>query len=154
MGDWIMIRFGDHTYCAAPEKIVCYEGVELTFGKFCSVASGLKIISGQHPIIEHPDLISQYPFKEQFNWHYPASKMDGKVIIGHDVWIGEDVTIIEGVTIGNGAIIGACSVVAKDVLPYTTVAGNPAKVVKIRQAPGLAWWDWELDRIRDYMEQL
>jgi carbonic anhydrase/acetyltransferase-like protein (isoleucine patch superfamily) len=78
-------------------------------------------------------LISQYPFKEQFGWDYPASKMDGKVTVGHDVWIGEDVTIIEGVTIGNGAIIGACSVVAKDVLPYTTVVGNPAKVVKIEQ---------------------
>jgi hypothetical protein len=38
------------------KRLVCYEGVELTFGKFCSIASGLKIVSGQHPIIEHPHL--------------------------------------------------------------------------------------------------
>jgi acetyltransferase-like isoleucine patch superfamily enzyme len=147
-----MITFGTNTYCADPEKIVCYEGVELIFGKFCSIASGLKIVSGQHPIIEHPQLISQYPFKEQFGWNYPASKMDGKVTVGNDVWIGEDVTIIEGITIGNGAIIGACSVVAADVLPYTTVVGNPAKIIKLRTAPGPAWWDWKMDKIKEYME--
>jgi acetyltransferase-like isoleucine patch superfamily enzyme len=149
-----MIKFGEYTYCAAPDKIICYEGVELTFGKFCSIASGLKIVSGQHPIVEHPGLISQYPFKEQFGWEYPASKMNGKVTVGHDVWIGEDVTIIEGVKIGNGAIIGACSVVAEDVPPYTTVVGNPARIVKRRTPPGLAWWDWELDKIKEYMENL
>ena len=149
-----MITFGEHTYCAAPDKIVCYEGVKLTFGKFCSIASGLKIVSGQHPIIGHPELVSQYPFKEQFNWHYPASQMEGEVTVGNDVWIGEDVTILEGVKIGDGAIIGACSVVAKDVDPYTTVVGNPARMVKARTNPGIAWWNWTLDKIREFMESL
>lgn len=143
-----MITFGEHTH---EVPITCYEGVSLTFGKFCSIASGLKIISGQHPIVEHPELISQYPFKEEFGWNYPASKMDGKVIVGNDVWIGEDVTILEGVTIGDGAIIGACSVVAKDVPKHCTVVGNPAKVIKRRGYP-LKWWNWPLDQIRELME--
>lgn len=148
-----MITFGEHTYCAKPEAIVCYEGVKLTFGKFCSIASGLKIVSGQHPIVENPNLISQYPFKEQFGWSCPASKMDGKVTVGNDVWIGEDVTIIEGVTIGDGAIIGACSVVAKDVLPYVTVVGNPAKVIKMRHKT-VKWWDLKLEDIKTLMETI
>lgn len=147
-----MIKYGDHSYCANWNGISCYDNVELIFGKFCSIASKLKIISGQHPIVTFPLLISQYPFKEQFGWEYPASKMDGQVIIGNDVWIGEDVTILEGVTIGNGAIIGACSVVAKDVPPYATVVGNPAKIVKQRDNPGIAWWDWPLEKIKTYME--
>lgn len=52
------------------------------------------------------------------------------IVIGADAWIGFNVAILKGVTIGEGAIVGACSVVTKDVAPYTVVAGNPAKVIK------------------------
>ncbi len=47
------------------------------------------------------------------------------------VWIGMECKILKGVTIGEGAIVGAGSVVTKDVEPWTIVAGNPAKIVKI-----------------------
>ena len=52
------------------------------------------------------------------------------IVIGDKVWIGFGATILKGVTIGEGAVIGACSVVTKDVAPYTVVAGNPAQVVR------------------------
>lgn len=151
-----MITYGEHTH--QPVNITCFEGVNLTFGKFCSIASGLKIVSGQHPIVEHPELISQYPFKEEFGWNYPASKMGGFVKVGNDVWIGEDVTIMEGVTIGDGAIIGACSVVAKDVPAYTTVVGNPAKVIatRLESHAGInnhGWWDLALEEIKHLIEK-
>ena len=41
--------------------------------------------------------------------------------------IGSNATILCGVTIGEGAIVGAGSVVTHDVLPWTIVAGNPAR---------------------------
>jgi acetyltransferase-like isoleucine patch superfamily enzyme len=50
--------------------------------------------------------------------------------IGRNVWIGFDCCVLPGVTIGNGSVVGARSVVAKDVPPYTLVAGNPARVVR------------------------
>lgn len=53
-----------------------------------------------------------------------------EIIIKDDVWIGFNSIILKGVTIGEGAIVGAGSVVTKDVLPYTIVAGNPAKFIK------------------------
>lgn len=56
-----------------------------------------------------------------------------KVIIKDDVWIGSNVIILPGVTIESGTIIGAGSVVTKDVLKNTIVAGNPAKVIKERK---------------------
>jgi len=99
------------------------------------------------------DWITTYPFSALWESAkhiegHPASR--GDVIIGHDVWIGEDAVILSGVHIGNGAVIGASAVVANDVPPYSIVAGNPAKVIRMRFIEreisilqSLAWWSWD-----------
>ena len=56
------------------------------------------------------------------------------VNIGDDSWIGYRAIILPGVTIGKGVVVGAGAVVTKDVPDYAVVAGNPARVVKIRGA--------------------
>ena len=55
------------------------------------------------------------------------------IIISDKVFIGAHCFVMKGVTIGEGAIIGACSVVTKDIPPYSIAVGNPAKVVKYIQ---------------------
>jgi maltose O-acetyltransferase len=49
------------------------------------------------------------------------------------VWIGARATILGGARIGSGAIVGAGAVVDGDVPSGSTVAGNPARIV--RRAP-------------------
>jgi acetyltransferase-like isoleucine patch superfamily enzyme len=44
--------------------------------------------------------------------------------------IGSGATLLPKVTVGENAIVGAGSVVTKDVLPNTIVAGNPAKILR------------------------
>lgn len=56
------------------------------------------------------------------------------VFIGDDVWIGSRVIILPGVHIGKGAVIGAGSVISKDVPAMAVVVGNPACIVKYRDA--------------------
>ena len=54
------------------------------------------------------------------------------VIIENDVWIGQRAMLMAGVRIGQGSIIAAGAVVTKDVLPYSIVGGNPAKIIRMR----------------------
>lgn len=54
------------------------------------------------------------------------------VVIENNVWIGARVIILPGVTIGEGSIIGANAVVTKDVPSFAVVAGNPARIVRMR----------------------
>lgn len=61
------------------------------------------------------------------NWSTVNTK---PIKICDKVWIGFDAVILKGVTVGEGAVVAAKAVVAKDVEPWTVVAGNPAKVVK------------------------
>jgi acetyltransferase-like isoleucine patch superfamily enzyme len=53
------------------------------------------------------------------------------VHIEEKVWIGFGASILKGVRVGRGAVIGAGSIVTNDVPPYTVVAGNPAKEIRV-----------------------
>lgn len=53
--------------------------------------------------------------------------------IAKDAWVCADAFVGPGVTVGVGAVIGARAVVTKDVLPWTVVAGNPAREIRKRQ---------------------
>src|SRR6202000_2125328 len=76
------------------------------------------------------------------------------VQIGNDVWIGSNILIMDGIKTGDGAIIAAGSVVTKDVMPYTIIAGVPAKFLRNRfneqqteELLKLKWWNWPIDKI-------
>ena len=57
-----------------------------------------------------------------------------KPVIEDGVRICANATVFGGITIGKNAIVGAGAVVFEDVPPYSSVAGNPARVIKQRKA--------------------
>lgn len=139
------------------------EPATLKVGAYCSIADGVKIyLGGNHRV----DWMTTYPFPEfresakHISGH-PATK--GDVVIGHDVWLGDDAKILSGVSIGNGAVIGSSAVVSNNVAPYSIVAGNPAKQIKMRFTDAevailesLEWWYWDdtkLDSAMPYLLQ-
>lgn len=139
---------GDYSYLEHECQVIY-----TTIGKFCSIASFVRLNPGNHPL-ERPTShhmtyrAQMFGFGEDdqafFQWReaHPVN-------IGHDVWIGHNVTMMPGVTIGNGAAIGSGAVVTKDIPPYTVAVGVPAKPLKPRfdertasRLEALAWWDW------------
>ena len=129
---------------------------KLVIGKFCAIAAETKfIMTGDHKL----DAFSTYPFPIFGNgWETAYQIQDlpvkGDIIIGNDVWLGYDCLIKNGVTIGNGAIVATRAVVTKNVPAYSIVAGNPARVVKMRfddiviqKLEQIAWWNWDVDKI-------
>lgn len=55
------------------------------------------------------------------------------IVLGDDVWIGSHAIVLDGITIGSHAIVGAGAVVTKDVPDYAIVAGNPARLIRMRE---------------------
>ena len=113
--------------------------MKMDIGRFCSIAHGVQVADGHHPI--HALSSSPYtygPWMMSLPEHvrYTAETEDfkqnyGRVKVGNDVWIGANVLIKAGVTIGNGAVIASGSVVVSDVEDYAIVGGNPAKLIKV-----------------------
>lgn len=134
-------------------------GDKLIIGKFCQIAKGVEfVMNGAN---HRMNCASTYPFYimggDWGNALAPVAKelpLKGDTVVGNDVWIGQNTTILPGVHIGDGAIIGLNSVVARDVPPYTIVAGNPAKIIRKRFDDELIdlllklkWWDKSIEEI-------
>jgi len=124
------IKVGKKTYGSL--HIIHYnKEAKLTVGNYCSIADNVVfLLGGEHDYRR----ISTWPFLSKV---YKAGGDTGKtvepsydIVIEDDVWIGYGVTILAGVRIGKGSVIGACSVVAKDIPPYSVYVGN--RVVKKR----------------------
>jgi len=93
----------------------------LTIGNHISIGHDTKILTTEHSFSDPAVPIRYQPVLED-----PVS-------VGDNVWIGARVCILAGVKLAPGTIVGAGSVVKHSVdVENCTIAGVPAKVVKIR----------------------
>jgi acetyltransferase-like isoleucine patch superfamily enzyme len=128
----------------------CEIGDETRVGAFVEIQKGAKIGSrckiSSHTFICEGVTIEDGVFVGHgvvfTNDRYPrATRADGspkkdgdweclQTVVRQGASIGSGSTLLGGIIIGENAVIGAGSVVTKNVLPNTTVVGNPAKLLE------------------------
>jgi len=135
-------------------------------GKFCSIASYVRINPGNHPfhrVTQHHMTyrLTKFQLAEADDQAFFDWRRAHRCMIGHDVWLGHGAIILPGVQIGSGASVGAGAVVSKNVDPYQVVAGVPAKVIKSRFPKPVierllvsAWWDWDRETLKARLNDL
>ena len=122
-------KIGHHSFIGEGSRIWSQKSIQI--GSYVLISHLVDIHDSNSHSLDWRDRRSEaiYLFENGF----PARNetfYSSPVIIEDDVWIGFKSSILKGVRIGRGAIVGACSVVTKDVPPYTLVAGNPAKIIR------------------------
>lgn len=134
------IILGDNTFIAAD----CVLHGPITLGRNVSINHHVTLDGGRSGIQIGDDTriaayVCAYAFNHGMDTDEPIRDQpvtSTGIHIGQDVWIGANAGIVDGVTIGDGAVIGMGSMVTKAVVPYTKVAGNPAKPIGKREASG------------------
>lgn len=120
-------------------------GKEIRIGNYCHIASFCNIAGGGKFLLEDFSGLSSgcriYTGTDDFS----GSSLTGPtiptefrnvirsfVVIRKHAILGANVVVLPGVTIGEGAAIGACSLVTKDVRPWTINVGIPTREIKKR----------------------
>lgn len=103
-----------------------YIGNNTVINRFTYLDGRVPLYIGSNVNVSHYCIIHTLTHDPQ-NPHFVC--VEKPVAIMDHVWLGARSIVLPGVRIGEGAVVAAGAVVTKDVLPYTIVAGNPARAI-------------------------
>jgi acetyltransferase-like isoleucine patch superfamily enzyme len=111
------IRIG--SYCNILHEFQCNASLSVEIQDYVLIAPRVFITDSDHIVDEAAEKATQ--------WSRFSS---APVVVEQNCWLGINVVVLKGVRIGHHSVVGAGSVVTRDVPPFSTVVGVPAKVVK------------------------
>jgi sugar O-acyltransferase (sialic acid O-acetyltransferase NeuD family) len=114
-------------------KSVISEFTEIGIGTviMANATVNADVCIGKHCILNTSCVVEHDCIIEDFSHIAPNASIAGNVHIGVGTQIGIGASIIQGIKIGKWCIIGAGSVVLNDIPDFSTVVGNPGKVIKV-----------------------
>jgi acetyltransferase-like isoleucine patch superfamily enzyme len=140
LGRWVWLGRGTKIRCHEGEVEI---GAKTVLGEDCTISAYQHISIGEQCIIA--DRVMMIDFDHNVTEVEQPIRLQGiykrDVQVGNNVWIGYGAQILRGVIVGDNAIIGATAVVSKDVPANAVVAGVPARVIRMREAPKTLRWN-------------
>jgi acetyltransferase-like isoleucine patch superfamily enzyme len=141
------VEFGRFVWIGDGTKIRCHEGVveigaKTVMGQECTISAYQRVRIGEQCVIadramfidfDHGVVEVERPIRQQGIY-------TREVEVGSNVWIGYGACVLRGVSVGDNSIVGTNSVVTKDVPANAVVAGVPARIVRMRDAPEQLCW--------------
>lgn len=121
-----------------PDPIRIRVGNRVTIGRNALISAINRVEIGNNVLLAQNVYISDndhhytdigIPIRDQ---HF--SGYEGFVVIEDDCWLGRNVVVSgasRGVRLGKGSVVGANAVVTFSVPPYSVVAGNPGRLIKL-----------------------
>ena len=137
-----MLELGRWSWIGDGCKIRCHEGsvsfgAKSVMGQECTISSFQRVSIGRECVIadrvmlidfDHGVVDVETPIRRQGIY-----KRD--VRVGHNVWIGYGACLLRGCSVGDNAVVGTNAVVTGEVPANAVVAGVPARVIRMREAP-------------------
>jgi acetyltransferase-like isoleucine patch superfamily enzyme len=121
------VSIGAKTVIGQECTISAYQHISI--GRECILADRVMLIDFDHGVVE-----VERPIRVQGIY-----KRD--VRVGHNVWMGYGACVLRGVQIGENSIVGTSAVVTKSAPANSVLAGVPARVIRVREAPTLMRWE-------------
>src|SRR5438309_2396353 len=142
IGRGATLRIGRWAWVGHGCKIRVHEGevqigAKTVMGQECTISAFQRISIGRECILA--DRVMLIDFDHGVTEVERPIRLQGiykrDVSVGNNVWIGYGACILRGVGVGDNAIVGTSSVVTRDVPENAVVAGVPARVIRMREAP-------------------
>lgn len=117
------IFIGRYVHIASFVSII--GGGVLVVNDYAAIAAGARLITGTDRYLDGARMSAALPTEQR-------NAVSSIITVGKDVFVGTNAVVHPGVTVGEGAVIGSCSLVLKDLEPWTVYAGVPCKPIGTR----------------------
>lgn len=115
------VTIGNNVSINSNVNIIASPPSLIRIGNDCLIGQNVLIRSDDHVFEDAGKLI-----REQ-------GHIGANINIGNDVWLGANAIVLRGVCISAHSIVAAGSVVTKSFPPFSIIAGNPARLIKMRK---------------------